>query len=50
MLGINGKYPAGHPTVVLENCEKSAVKHSTEKPYLLTFVILSTMFCPGLYI
>ena len=35
-------------TVVLQNCEKSDVKHSTEKPMLLNFVILSTIFCEGL--
>ena len=46
MLRTEVKYPAGHPnwkflTVLLENCEKAAVKHSPEKPALLNFVNLS---------
>ena len=35
MPGTEGKYLAGCPkilTVALQNCEKSAVKYSTEKP------------------
>ena len=32
-------------TIVLENCEKSAVKFSVEKPTLLIFVNLSIIFC-----
>ena len=35
-------------TVVLENCEKSVVKHSIEKPILLNFVKFSTIFCSWL--
>ena len=33
---------------LLENWEKSAAKHSTEKTILLNFVNLSTTFCPRL--
>ena len=47
VLGIDGE-PAGHSkgTILqlLENCKKSGVKHSIEKPFLL-FVNLSTTFC-----
>ena len=31
------------------NFPKSSVKHSKEKPFLLNFVNLSTIFCPQLY-
>ena len=31
-------------TVVLENCKKLAVKHSLEKPILINFGNLSTIF------
>ena len=31
--------------IVLQNSKKSAVKHSIEKPMLLNFVNLSTIFC-----
>ena len=45
-----GKVPSRPPekqilTVVLNNYEKSAIKHSIEKPMLLNFVDLSTIFC-----
>ena len=36
-------------TVVLQNCQKSTVKHSLEKPMLLNFVYLSTMLCSRLW-
>ena len=32
----------------LENRQKSPLKHSIEKPYLPSFVNLSTTFCPRL--
>ena len=32
----------------LEICTKSALKHLIEKPNLLNFTNLSTIFCPGL--
>ena len=35
-------------TVVLENCEKSAAKHSKETPILLNLMDLSTIFCRSL--
>ena len=35
-------------TVLLHNFKKSAVTHSIEKPMLLNFVDLSTIFCPRL--
>ena len=46
MLGTDSKVPSRPPTSqnftpVLQNCEKSAVKHSIEKPMLLNFVDLS---------
>ena len=34
-------------TVVQQNCEKSIVKHSIEKPILLKSVDLSKLFCPS---
>ena len=37
-------------TVVLQNYEKSAVKHFIEKPLLLGFLDFSTIFCPRLQI
>ena len=45
MLGINSEYPAGHTKektliAMLENCEKSAVKYSNEKPTLLKGTLL----------
>ena len=53
MHGIDGKvlsWPLKKQflTVVLQNCEKSGVKYFTEKPMLLNFVGLSTIFCPRL--
>ena len=35
-------------TFALENREKLAAKHSTEKPILLSFANLSITFCPKL--
>ena len=35
---------------MLENWEKLASKHSIERPILLTFVNLSTIFCPRLHV
>ena len=54
MLWIDEKSPASPPegqilTIVLENCENSAVKHFKETPILLNFVDLSTKFCPWLH-
>ena len=37
-------------TVVLQNCDKSAVKHFIEKPMLLNFLDLRTIFRPRLYL
>ena len=50
MLGIDGKVPSRPPisqsfTPVLQNCEKSAVKHSIEKLVLLNFGDLSIKQC-----
>ena len=47
---LGGRLASGSPkkqslTFVLENHEKSAVKHSIEKHILLNFVNLSTFFC-----
>ena len=54
MLGFDGEYPAGHPKAkfwhfLVNSCKKSAVKHTIEKPILLNYVNLSTIFCPRLY-
>ena len=48
-----GKYSAGQVKVWilmigLQKCEKSSVKHSIEKPMLLNFFDLSTIFCSRL--
>ena len=53
MLGIDGKVLGQPPkkqtlTVVLQNLGKSAAKHSNEKPMLLNFLNLSTIFSPML--
>ena len=53
ILWIDGEYPAVHPIAkfwrfLVKNCEKSAVKDSTEKPILLNFVKLPSTFCPRL--
>ena len=51
MPGINGKVPSPPSqilTVVLQNCEKSAVKNSIEKSVLLNFVNLPKVSCPKL--
>ena len=49
MFGIDGKVLSRSPervifTVVLQNCEKSVVKHSKEKRMLLNFAYLPTIF------
>ena len=49
MLGFDGEYPAVQPKAKFcrffgKNGEKSAVKHSIEKPILLNFVNLSATF------
>ena len=54
MLGIDGQVDSQPSkrhilTVVPQNCKKSIVKHSTEKPMILYFVDLSIVFCPRLY-
>ena len=36
-------------TVVLQNCEKSAVEYSIGKPMLLNMLDLSIIYCPTLY-
>ena len=53
MLGVDGKvcsYPLKKQIliVVLQNCKKSAVKHTVEKPMWFIFIDLSTVFCPWL--
>ena len=50
MVGTDDKVLSQVPqkhilTVVLQNCQKSTVKHSIEKPMLLNFLDLSTIFC-----
>ena len=49
-LGFDGEYPDKRQISIFiqENCEKSAVRHSIEKPILLNFVNLSTIPCPRL--
>ena len=47
--GIYGKYAAGHQNGKLNNCGKSEVKDSIEKPILFNFDNFSTIFCPRLY-
>ena len=49
MLGIDGEYPPERQISlsVVQNCEKSAVKHSRGKP-ILNFVNLSAIFSPRL--
>ena len=53
MIGIDRKVVNLPPkmkilTALLQNCKKSAIEHSIEKPTLLCFVYLSTIFCPKL--
>ena len=53
MLGIDGKVLNRQPkkkilTVMLQNCKKSAVKHSIEKLMSLNFLGLSTIICSRL--
>ena len=52
MLGIDGKGLTQTSkrhilTVLPQICKKSAVKHFIEKPMLLNFVYLFTIFCQG---
>ena len=49
-LVFDGEYPDKRQISIFvqENCEKSALRHSTEKPILLNFVNLSTIPCPRL--
>ena len=54
IIEVGGNYSPSHAKdtlwpVVLDNCEKSAVKHSLEKPFLFNFVNLSTISFPGLF-
>ena len=55
MLGNDGRQAISRPpkrqilTVKLQNCKKSAVKHSIEKPVILNFLNLSTIIYPRLY-
>ena len=37
-------------SAVIENWNKTALKHSIEKPILLSFLILSTLFCGRLWL
>ena len=39
-----------HLAVALENCNVNPLKRLTEKPILLNFENLPTIFCPRLYI
>ena len=53
MLGFDDEYPAVQPKAkfwhsLVKNREKSAEKHSIEKPILLDFGNLSPTFCPRL--
>ena len=53
MFGFDGGYPAVYPKpkfwgFLVENCKKSAVKHSIEKAILPNFVNFSPIFCPRL--
>ena len=53
MLGFNGKCPAVYPkrqilNFLLEKHKKSPVKHFLEKPILVNFVNLSSVFRPTL--
>ena len=52
-FGNDGKVISRPPkrhilTVLLQNCKTSAVKRFIEKPMLLDFVDLSSIFCPKL--
>ena len=49
-LVFDGEYPDKRQISIFvqENCEKSALRHSIEKPILLNFVNLSTILCPRL--
>ena len=49
-LVFDGEYPDKRQISIFvqENCEKSALRHSIEKPILLNFVNLSTIPCPRL--
>ena len=49
-LVFDGEYPDKRQISIFvqENCEKSALRHSIEKPILLNFMNLSTIPCPRL--
>ena len=54
MLGFDGEYPDFQEKTkfwrfLVKICEKSAVKHSIEKPILLNFVNFSLIFCRRLH-
>ena len=54
MLWFDGEYPTVHPKAkflrfLVNNCKKSAVKHSIENPIVLNIVNLSLTFCPRLW-
>ena len=53
MFGIDSKYTVGHQrlvlTVVLQNCKKTAVKHSIKKPIFCTFMNLSAIIYPRMW-
>ena len=51
VIGFDGEYPAVHPKakfwrLLVKNCKKSAVNHSTEKPILVNFVNVFPKCCP----
>ena len=53
MLGIDEKVlsPPGKSqilTIMLQKCQKLALKHSIEEPVLLNYMNLPTIFCPRL--
>ena len=55
MVRFDGKYPADYPKAKFwrftrKNCKISHVKHSIEKPVLLNYLNLFTIFRPILYI
>ena len=54
MLGLEGECPAGHSKSKFDRCSKkvgkTTVKHSLEKPILLSFVDLYTLVCARLYL
>ena len=53
ILGFGGEVLSRTPktqilTMLLQDYEKSALKHFIQKPLLLNFVVLSTIICPRL--